>query len=136
MKSPMFEAVMKSEDILDDFDFEGSGHPLWAEEGEVVAKFYSPLEAEMAAARLRSEGIHCFLANTISQTVLPHLQIVARLHVRPVDSARAREILQEAVIETAMPTQSDGGKMALFILSVLIGLILALILVRAMWGDF
>ncbi|MBK8425358.1 MAG: DUF2007 domain-containing protein [Lewinellaceae bacterium] len=132
----MFEAVMKSEDILDDFDFEGSGHPLWAEEGEVVAKFYSPLEAEMAAARLRSEGIHCFLANTISQTVLPHLQIVARLHVRPVDSARAREILQEAVIETAMPTQSDGGKMALFILSVLIGLILALILVRAMWGDF
>ncbi len=132
----MFDAVMKSDDILDDFDFEGSGHPLWAEEGEVVAKFYSPLEAEMAAARLRSEGIHCFLANTISQTVLPHLQIVARLHVRPVDSARAREILQEAVIETAMPTQSDGGKMALFILSVLIGLILALILVRAMWGDF
>ena len=136
MKSPMFEVVMKSEDILDDFDFEASGHPLWAEEGEVVAKFYSPLEAEMAAARLRSEGIHCFLANTISQTVLPHLQIVARLHVRPVDSARAREILQEAVIETAMPTQGDGGKMALFILSVLIGLILALILVRAMWGDF
>jgi len=132
----MFEAVMKSDDILDDFDFEGSGHPLWAEEGEVVAKFYSPLEAEMAAARLRSEGIHCFLANTISQTVLPHLQIVARLHVRPVDSARAREILQEAVIETATPTQGDGGKTALFILSVLIGLILALILVRAMWGDF
>jgi len=132
----MFDAVMKSDDILDDFDFEGSGHPLWAEEGEVVAKFYSPLEAEMAAARLRSEGIHCFLANTISQTVLPHLQIVARLHVRPVDSARAREILQEAVIATATPTQSDGGKMALFILSVLIGLILALILVRAMWGDF
>lgn len=132
----MFDAVMKSDDILDNFDFEGSGHPLWAEEGEVVAKFYSPLEAEMAAARLRSEGIHCFLANTISQTVLPHLQIVARLHVRPVDSARAREILQEAVIDTATPTQGDGGKMALFILSVLIGLILALILVRAMWGDF
>ncbi len=132
----MFEAVMKSDDILDDFDFDGNDHPLWAEEGEVVAKFYSPLEAEMAAARLRSEGIHCFLANTISQTVLPHLQIVARLHVRPVDSARAREILQEAVIETATPTRSDGGKMALFILSVLIGLILALILVRAMWGDF
>lgn len=132
----MFVIVMQANDILDDFDFDANGHPIWADEGEVVAKFYSPLEAEMAAARLRSEGIHCFLANTISQTVLPHLQIVARLHVRPVDSARAREILQEAVLEAATPAQSDGGKMALFILSVLIGLILALILVRAMWGDF
>jgi Putative prokaryotic signal transducing protein len=132
----MFVIVMQANDILDDFDFDANGHPIWADEGEVVAKFYSPLEAEMAAARLRSEGIHCFLANTISQTVLPHLQIVARLHVRPVDSARAREILHQAVIETATPVHSDGGKMALFILSVLIGLILALILVRAMWGDF
>ena len=132
----MFVIVMQANDILDDFDFDANGHPIWADEGEVVAKFYSPLEAEMAAARLRSEGIHCFLANTISQTVLPHLQIVARLHVRPVDSARAREILQEAVLEAATPAQSDGGKMALFILSVLIGLFLALILVRAMWGDF
>ena len=83
----MFVIVMQANDILDDFDFDANGHPIWADEGEVVAKFYSPLEAEMAAARLRSEGIHCFLANTISQTVLPHLQIVARLHVRPVDSA-------------------------------------------------
>ncbi len=132
----MFDSNMNTNDILDDFDFDENGYPLWADEGEVVAKFFSPLEAEMAAARLRSEGIHCFLANTISQTVLPHLQLVARLHVRPVDSARAREILQEAVIETATPVQSDGGKIALFILSVLIGLILALILVRAMWWDF
>ncbi|MCC6281661.1 MAG: DUF2007 domain-containing protein [Saprospiraceae bacterium] len=127
---------MNTNNILDDFEFNGNEHLNWADEGEVVAKFYSPLEAEMAAARLRSEGIHCFLANTISQTVLPHLQLVARLHVRPVDSARAREILQEAVVETATPSQGDGGKTALFILSVLIGLILALILVRAMWGDF
>lgn len=132
----MFDSNMNTNDILDDFDFDENGYPLWADEGEVVAKFFSPLEAEMAAARLRSEGIHCFLANTISQTVLPHLQSVARLHVRPVDSAKAREILQEAVIETATPVQSDSGKIALFILSVLIGLILALILVRAMWWDF
>lgn len=132
----MFDSNMNTNNILDDFEFNGNEHLNWADEGEVVAKFYSPLEAEMAAARLRSEGIHCFLANTISQTVLPHLQLVARLHVRPVDSARAREILQEAVVETATPSQGDGGKTALFILSVLIGLILALILVRAMWGDF
>lgn len=132
----MFDSVMDKNNILDDFDFDGNDHHLWAEEGEVVAKFFSPLEAEMAAARLRSEGIHCFLANNISQTVLPHLQIVARLHVHPVDSARAREILQEAVIETAIPGKSDDGKVVLFVLSALIGLILAVILVRAMWGDF
>ena len=127
---------MNTNDILDDFNFDGSDHPFGADEGEVVAKFFSPLEAEMAAARLRSEGIHCFLANNISQTVLPHLQIVARLHVRPVDSARAREILQEAVIETAAPGKGAGDKAVLFILSVLIGVILAMILVRAMWGNF
>ena len=133
----MFDSDMETNNILDDFDFDENGYPLWADEGEVVAKFFSPLEAEMAAARLRSEGIHCFLANTISQTVLPHLQLVARLHVRPVDSARAREILQEAaVLQTVTPVQGDGGKIALFMLSVLIGLILALILVRAMWGEF
>lgn len=132
----MFDSNMNTNNILDDFDFDGSDHSFGAEEGEVVAKFFSPLEAEMAAARLRSEGIHCFLANNISQTVLPHLQIVARLHVRPVDSARAREILQEAVIDTAAPGKSTDNKVVLFILSILIGVILAMILVRAMWGDF
>mgnify|MGYP002367363569 FL=1 len=135
-KSRMFDSNMNTNNILDDFDFDGSDHSFGAEEGEVVAKFFSPLEAEMAAARLRSEGIHCFLANNISQTVLPHLQIVARLHVRPVDSARAREILQEAVIDTAAPGKSTDNKVVLFILSILIGVILAMILVRAMWGDF
>lgn len=132
----MFDSNMNTNNILDDFDFDGTDHSFGAEEGEVVAKFFSPLEAEMAAARLRSEGIHCFLANNISQTVLPHLQIVARLHVRPVDSARAREILQEAVIDTAAPGKSTDNKVVLFILSILIGVILAMILVRAMWGDF
>lgn len=132
----MFEVLMRSNDILDDFDFDRNEYPIWSDEGEVVAKFFSPLEGEMAAARLRSEGIHCFLANNISQTVLPHLQIIARLHVRPVDSARAREILQEAAIHSAIHTNSDSGKPALFILSVLIGVILALILAKAVWGTF
>ncbi|MBC7778101.1 MAG: DUF2007 domain-containing protein, partial [Phycisphaerae bacterium] len=88
-------------DILDDFDFDEL--PEWAGEGEVVAKFYSTMEAEVAAARLRSEGIHCFLANAISQTVLPHLQGIVRLHTRPADAELAREILQEAAIETDAP---------------------------------
>lgn len=124
---------MHSTDILDDFDFGENVWPGMAEEGEVVAKFFSLMEAEVAAARLRSEGIHCFLANTASQTVLPHLQTIVRLHVRPVDSARAREILQEAAIETVTPSDDSAGKGVLIALAVLIGVLLAALLVRAMW---
>jgi hypothetical protein len=123
---------MKPTDILDDFDFDANGLPAWAEEGEVIAKFFSALEAEVAAARLRAEGIHCFLANTTAQTVLPHLQIVMRLHVRPVDAARAREILQEAAVETVAPSPSSSGKGALTALAVVIGLLLAALLVQAL----
>lgn len=128
----MFGNVMHSTDILDDFDFGENIRPGLAEEGEVVAKFFSLMEAEVAAARLRSEGIPCFLANTTSQTVLPHLQAIIRLHVRPVDSARAREILHEAAIETAMPSGNSSGRVVLIALAVLIGIILAALLVRAM----
>jgi hypothetical protein len=125
---------MHSTDILDDFDFDENVRPGLAEEGEVVAKFFSLMEAEVAAARLRSEGILCFLANTASQTVLPHLQTIIRLHVRPVDSARAREILQEAAIETVTPSDNaTTGNGVLIVLAVLIGLILAALLSRAMW---
>lgn len=131
----MFDSIMNTNDILDDFDFEGNEYPAWAEEGEVVARFFSPLEAELAAARLRAEGIHCFLANNISQTVLPHLQIVARLHVHPIDAARAREVLQEAIIETVSPDKKTDGRIVLFLLSVLIGVILAMLLVQAMWEQ-
>lgn len=117
--------------ILDDFDYEGNELPAWAEEGEVVAKFFSAIEAEIAAARLRSEGIHCFLANSTAQTVMPHLQMVIRLHVRLQDSAIAREILQEAAIEGATPQNSGSGKNALLILAIVIGVLLAYLLVHA-----
>lgn len=129
----MFDSVMHSTDILDDFDFDENIRPGLSEEGEVVAKFFSLMEAEVAAARLRSEGILCFLANTTSQTVLPHLQTIIRLHVRPVDSARAREILQEAAIETVSSSSHSAGRGVLIALAVLIGIILAALLVRAMW---
>jgi hypothetical protein len=123
---------MHSTDILDDFEFDENVRPGFAEEGEVVAKFFSLMEAEVAAARLRAEGIHCFLANTMSQSVLPHLQTIIRLHVRPVDSARAREILNEAAIETVAAAESDRGRGVLLALAILIGVILAAFLVRAL----
>lgn len=128
----MFGDDMHSTDILDDFEFDENVRPGYAEEGEVVAKFFSLMEAEVAAARLRAEGIHCFLANTLSQTVLPHLQTIIRLHVRPVDSARAREILNEAAIETIEPNKSTSGRGVLLALAILIGIILAAFLVRAL----
>ncbi|HAD14364.1 MAG TPA: hypothetical protein DCF33_18230, partial [Saprospirales bacterium] len=88
---------MPSNDILDHYAF--NDLPEWSGEGEVVAKFYSNLEAEVAAARLRAEGIHCFLANSISQSVTPHLPGIIRLHTHPMDAEQAREILEEASIE-------------------------------------
>ncbi len=125
---------MHSTDLLDDFEFDENVRPGFAEEGEVVAKFFSLMEAEVAAARLRAEGIHCFLANTMSQTVLPHLQTIIRLHVRPVDSARAREILNEAAIETVNPSDESTGRGVLIALAILIGVLLAALMVRAMWN--
>ena len=127
---------MSRTDILDDFEFDENEYRSLAEEGEVVAKFFSLLEAEVAAARLRSEGIHCFLANTASSSVLPHLQIVVRLHVHPLDSARAREILQEAAIMTVSSAGADSkGSGILVALAILIGVVLAALLARAIWGG-
>lgn len=122
-----------TDDILDDFDFDEGQFPTEHGEGEVVAKFFSAMEAEVAAARLRAEGIPCFLANTTSQTLLPHLQLVVRLHVRPSDAQHAREILDEAAIDTAEPAPAARNNAVLLGLAVLIGLLLALLLVRAMW---
>lgn len=124
---------MHSTDILDDFDFDENVYPGLADEGEVVAKFFSLMEAEVAAARLRAEGIHCFLANTASSSVLPHLQAIIRLHVRPVDSARAREILNEAAITTVTPPGESKDRSILIGLAILIGVLLAALLAQAIW---
>ncbi|MFN8300987.1 MAG: DUF2007 domain-containing protein [Saprospiraceae bacterium] len=128
--------MSQSNDILDNFEFDDSAFPTKEGDGEVVAKFFSSLEAEVAAARLRSEGIPCFLANTTSRSVLPHLQALIRLHVRPVDAARAREILDEAAIDNLSPTSTSNSHLILLGLSILIGLILAFLLVRAIWGWY
>lgn len=125
---------MQHENILDDFEFD-EGRYFEENSGEVVAKFYSPLEADVAAARLRSEGIPCFLANATSQAVLPHLQLLVRLHVRPADADRARIILAEAAIDAEEPATNREDNSVLVGLAILIGLLLAVLLVRAMWGK-
>lgn len=118
---------------MDDLNFDDNSVPSWAEEGEVVAKFFSPIEAEMAAARLRSEGIHCFLANTVSQSVMPNIQTVIRLHVRPQEVDAARSILKEAAIEAGQVEPSSGSGMgAILILAVVIGVLLAFLLIQAL----
>ncbi len=126
---------MQHDNILDDFDFDDS--PFFEENsGEVVAKFYSALEADVAAARLRAEGIPCFIANSSAHSVLPHLQVLLRLHVRSEDSLRARALLAEAAIDAEMPHHGGRDKQVLTILAVLIGVLLAILLVRAMWGIY
>ncbi len=122
---------MQSPDILDNFDFDEL--PEWSGEGEIVAKFYSSMEAEVAAARLRSERIHCFLANAVSQSVVPHIQGIVRLHTRPEDAEEARQILQEAAIETDEPlARKNSGVGAVILMAVIIGLVLAWLLVQAL----
>lgn len=125
--------IVMHKDILDHFDYEGNDLPMWAEEGEVVAKFYAAMEAEVAAARLRSEGVPCFLANaTTAESVFPSLNAVIRLHVHPNDSAIAREILQEAAIDGATPKPSSKGYTGIIIMAIIIGLLLAKMLVVAL----
>lgn len=124
---------MSRNDILDDFEFDDNLYLEGDEEGEVVAKFYSSMEANVAAARLRSEGIPCFLANVNSHTVLPHLQLLIRLHVLPVDADRARAMLAEAAIDTEPQGRNTPGGSILTALAILIGLLLAVLLVRAMY---
>ena len=122
---------MSNHEILDHPHFDE--RPDWAGEGEVVAKFYGTMEAEVAAARLRAAGIHCFLANSVSNAVVPHLQGIVRLHTRPTDAAQARELLQEASLENAETVvRSDSGKGAIILLGVLIVLILIWTWMRAM----
>ena len=126
---------MAKNDILDDFEFDNDAY-FEDGSGDVVAKYFSSIEAELAAGRLRSEGIPCFLANATSQSVLPHLQVLIRLHVRPEDLDRARNILAEAAIDAQVAGPEPKDAHVLTFLAIGIGVILALLLVKAMWGHF
>ncbi len=127
---------MRNDEILDNFDFREPEFNWDETEAEIAGKYYSLLEAEFAASRLRSENIPCFLANTGSAAVLPHVQAVIRLHVRAEDSERAREILAEAAIESDLPEEKSSGNSCITFLAVLVGLMLAWFFVKAISGNF
>mgnify|MGYP003379431656 CR=1 FL=1 len=81
---------MHFNNILDDFDFEGNELPLWAEEGEVVAKFFSPLEAELAAAwRQAQPAIEQMIAGYHSQVLQAVFDANAYLR-NPTSGSRGR----------------------------------------------
>ncbi len=124
---------MKDSQILDNFEFDAPEFP-WdeGESGEVVGKYYAVTEANLAAARLRSEGIPCFVAGAISQATLPHVPGYVRLHVRPSDAELAREILGLAAIDAGEESREKSGSGAIVFLAVAIGLILAWLLIKAM----
>jgi hypothetical protein len=67
-----------------------------------------------------------------STTVLPHLQLLVRLHVRPEDAPRARAILGEAAIDTEEDNIPDeDSTKVLTMIAIIIGIILAFLLVKA-----
>lgn len=121
---------MRSDDILDNFDFDSERVPLHPEEGEIIARYFSLLEAEVAAARLRSEGISCTLINAYSASINPHFQIVVSLYVHPLTATKAREVLQEAVLDS-LSIQKDKSRFWFWtIIGLIIGITLALLLVQ------
>lgn len=93
---------MSDDDLLDDMEAaRGDGEPdsqlhlNEEDEHEIAGMYYSDLEANMALARLHAEGIPAFLSNNHSQSVLTHMQILVRLHVRPQDLETAKLILAD-----------------------------------------
>lgn len=122
-----------TKDILDNMDFSDDDAIPWEQtEHEVVAKYYSQLEADLAAARLRSEGIPCFLANAISAGIMPPNSVVIRLHVRQEDLDTARVLLLDnmPVAETSGSARSivPGLMLAIFFFIALILIRMAFIL--------
>lgn len=91
---------------LDDWEMQDPFEHFESVEGDVVAKFFSQMEADVAAARLRAEGIPCFLSNQGSQFIQTQTMNMVRLHVRPQDADRAREILADTL--PVSDTQADN----------------------------
>jgi Putative prokaryotic signal transducing protein len=118
---------MQNDHILDDFSDDIRMLLSSDEPADVVAKYFSNIEAEIAAARLRSEGIPCFLANATAQSVTPHLSTEIRLHVRPEDLQKARALLAESS-EPGLDTKEDSITLMqalVTILAMIIGIVLA-----------
>jgi hypothetical protein len=126
---------MSDHNILDNFKFEEDGFFPEEGESEVVGKYYSAMEAEVAAARLRSEGIPCFLANTNSQSVLTSVMVMVRLHVRPEDVDQARMLLlTEMPLEEQNAAPGSVLKGFFIVLAFLFGIYAIRIAFKLLWG--
>lgn len=79
--------------------FEGDGDPAAPEGRVTVARFESPVEAQMARGMLESAGIECFL---VGENVNNLLQAAfrVRLQVEASDEGSARELLEAAADES------------------------------------
>ncbi len=88
---------MSKFDPLDDWETQDPFEYFESGEGDVVANFFSQMEADVAAARLRAEGIPCFLSNQGSQFIQTQTMNMVRLHVRSQDIDRAREVLADTL---------------------------------------
>ena len=121
---------MAENDPLDSWELpEDPWEFLEESDAEVVAKFYSPLEADLAAARLRSENIPCFLSNVASQHVQTQVMNMVRLHVHKDYLDRAKELVAETIPEPE-DSGSSVGVGILIVLAIFIGLMGLTYLVR------
>jgi hypothetical protein len=76
--------------------FEGDPEPLAGEGMVNVARFESPVEAQMAKGMLEASGVECYLAGENANSLMQSAFRV-RLQVRVQDEAAARELLAEVV---------------------------------------
>jgi len=138
--------MRNNDELLDDFDFgdDPLGHGDREQyfqpddDGVVVGKFYEQLEANISAARLRSEGVPCFITNAFSQGLMPNMQSYVSLHVRREDVERAREILADQAEETAAQTPVEEAPASSFrfenILLLLLAALVFYLAVRSLFG--
>lgn len=106
----------------------------------IVARVVNPIDAELAAARLRSAGVRCFLL----EENIARMNIFysawgggVRIAVPPDDAALARQILAEENIESSentihhtLTTDTIPRGTRIGILLLIIGTILAIIIPR------
>lgn len=75
--------------------FGGDGDPAPAEDRVTVARFESPIEAQLARGMLESAGIECFMTGENANNLL-QAAFRVRLQVAAEDEAAARELLRDA----------------------------------------
>ena len=90
------------ENIIDDFNQQDR-------QTGVIAQYFSVQEAEFAAAAIRSEGIHCFIANKESSAALGLEMSPVRLHVDANRFDEAKGILNKIAENQSPPTTRRGN---------------------------